>query len=211
MAGMVKEGAEATRADLLYAAALEISDRGYSGASFSSVAARLGLTKGAFAYHFPTKHALAVGLMEEFGAAFAAAVQHARRDFPKNDLWTALKALRTIERKAGTDPVVAAAFILMLDPQPPVEEIHEKFGWWIDTFKEFLANAVEEGQVELPVPLEDAAEFLIISLLGLTSLSQRTLERSGAKDRIHLRLLFTALGVHDVEQLLTDVLSGPRH
>src|SRR5699024_6213444 len=124
---MVRSGPETTRTELLYAAALEIAERGYSGASFSSVAARLGLTKGAFAYHFPTKQALAVALMEEFDETFSNAVAHAREDFPSDDLRTALFALREIEAKADAEPVVAAAFILMCDPQPPVEEIHDTF------------------------------------------------------------------------------------
>lgn len=204
-------GPETTRAELLYAAALEIAERGYSGASFSSVAARLGLTKGAFAYHFPTKRALAVALMEEFGDAFTGAVEQACEDFPGSDLRTALRALRTIEVKADSEPVIAAAFTLMLDPQPPVEEIHEKFGWWIKTFKDFLSNAEASGQVTLPVPLDDAAEFLVVSLLGLSSLSHRTLARSGVKDQMHIRLLLTALGVNDTEELITDVLGVPQH
>lgn len=207
---MVRLGPETTRAELLHAAALEFAERGYSGASFSSVAARLGLTKGAFAYHFPTKQALAVALMAEFGQAFDDAVDEARSFFPTGDLRTALRALRTIEVKADTEPVVAAAFILMLDPQPPVDEIHEKFGRWVETFKVFLSNGEASGQVNLSVPLEDAAEFLVISLLGLTSLSHRTLGRSGVQDQMHLRLLFTALGVQDTEELITDVLGVPQ-
>lgn len=208
---MEKPGPDTTRAELLLAAALEIAERGYSGASFSSVAARLGLTKGAFAYHFPTKRALAIALMDEFGAAFNQALELARQDYPGDDLHTALHALRAIERKADSDPIVAAAFILMLDPQPPVDEIHEKFGWWVSTFEGFLSNAAESGQVALPVPLVDAAEFLVIALLGLTSLSRRTLGRPGVKDRMHLRLLFTALGVKDTEGLISEVLgSDPR-
>lgn len=66
------------------------------------------------------------------------------------------------------------------------------------------------GQVTLPVPLDDAAEFLVISLLGLTSLSHRTLARSGVKDQMHLRLLFTALGVNNTEELIEDVLGVPQ-
>ncbi|HLR57549.1 MAG TPA: TetR/AcrR family transcriptional regulator [Beutenbergiaceae bacterium] len=207
---MVRSGPETTRTELLYAAALEIAERGYSGASFSSVAARLGLTKGAFAYHFPTKQALAVALMEEFDETFSNAVAHAREDFPSDDLRTALFALREIEAKADAEPVVAAAFILMCDPQPPVEEIHDTFRRWIATFIEFLQNAKASGQVELSVPLEDAADFLVISLLGLTNLSHRTFARSSAKDQMHLRLLFSALGVSNTEALITEVLGVPQ-
>ncbi len=207
---MVRSGPETTRAELLHAAALEIAERGYSGASFSSVAARLGLTKGAFAYHFPTKRALAVGLMEAFGEAFTAAVEQARKDFPNDDLTTLMRATREIEIKADQEPVVGAAFILMLDPQPPVDEIHEKFGWWVNTFKVFVANAEATGQVSLQVPLEDAAEFLVISLLGLSTLSHRTLARSGVKEQMHLRLLLTALGVEDAEGLLSEVIGVPQ-
>lgn len=205
---VMRSGPDATRAELLHAAALEIAERGYSGASFSSVAARLGLTKGAFAYHFPTKRELAVALMEEFGEAFTAAVAEAGQVYPQKDMRTALHALRTIETQADADPIVSAAFTLMLDPQPPVDEIHQKFGWWIETFTEFLHNAGRSGQVELSVPIEDAAEFLVISLLGLTCLSHRTLGRSGVKERMHLRLLFNAIGTKDTEELVNAVLAG---
>lgn len=207
---MVRSGSEATRWDLLHAAALEIAERGYSGASFSAVAARLGLTKGAFAYHFPTKQALAVALMENFGNAFTRAIDEAHEDFPSDDLRTALRALRTIEVQAESEPMVAAAFILMCDPQPPVAEIKEKFVWWVRTFKSFLTRGQENGQVHLTVPLDDAAEFLVISLLGHSTLSQRTLARAGAKERMHVRLLFTAIGVTDTEGLLTEVLGEPK-
>ena len=204
---MVRSGPETTRTELLYAAALEIAERGYSGASFSSVAARLGLTKGAFAYHFPTKQALAVALMEEFDETFSNAVAHAREDFPSDDLRTALFALREIEAKADTEPVVAAAFILMCDPQPPVEEIHETFRRWIATFIEFLQNAkASAGRVT--GPLEDAATSSS-SPLGLTNLSHRTFARSSAKDQMH-RLLFSALGVSNTEALITEVLGVPQ-
>ncbi len=202
-------GSSATRAELLLAAALEIRERGYSGASFSSVAARLGLTKGAFAYHFPTKRDIAVALMDEFSNAFTRAIEHSREKFPKNNLKTAMSALIEIELEAENDPVVSAAFTLMLDPQPPVDDIHEKFLWWIEIFKEFIQNAVEADEVDLPVPLDDAAEFLIVSLLGLTTLSRRTLGNRGVKESMHLQLLFTAIGVRDIDEFLGDTLLQP--
>lgn len=202
-------GSSATRAELLLAAALEIRERGYSGASFSSVAARLGLTKGAFAYHFPTKRDIAVALMDEFSNAFTRAIEHSREKFPKNNLKTAMSALIEIELEAENDPVVSAAFTLMLDPQPPVDDIHEKFLWWIEIFKEFIQNAVEADEVDLPVPLDDAAEFLIVSLLGLTTLSRRTLGNRGVKESMHLQLLFTAIGVRDIDEFLGDTLPQP--
>src|SRR5699024_6668061 len=112
--------------------------------------------------------------------------------------------------KAATEPVVAAAFILMCDPQPPVEEIHETFRRWIATVIEFLQNAKASGQVEVPVPLDDAADFLVLALLRLTSLSHRTRARSSAKDPMRLRLLFSALGVSNTEALITEVLGVPQ-
>lgn len=203
---MVSQGPETTRMELLYAAALEIGERGYSGASLSSIAARIGVTKGAFAYHFPTKVALAAALMEHFGQVFTEAVIKARLDFPDDDLRTALRALRTLEVKADSEPLVGAAFTLLSDPRPPAEQIHEKFRWWVDTFMHFLANAQTNGQVLLTVPVAEAAEFLVISLLTLINLSHRTLVLAGIKERTHLRLLFTAIGVTDVDLLLTQVL-----
>src|SRR5690625_1114509 len=197
---VVKTGPEATRAELLHAAALEIAERGYSGASFSSVAAPLGLTEGAVAYHFPTKRDLAVALMEEFAKSFASALGEARQLYPGNDLRTALHALRTIEQRADHEPVVGAAFALMLDPQPPVEQIKEKFEWWVEIFEELLANAEASGQLALPVPRKDAAEFLVISLLGLTCVSHRTLARTGEQERRHLRLLLGAVGTTNAEE-----------
>lgn len=205
---MAKSNPGSTRSELLHAAAFEIAERGYSGASFSSVAARLGLTKGAFAYHFPTKQALAVALMEEFGNSFTRAVSRARDVFPDDDLRTALRGLGIIENMADTEPVVAAAFILMCDPQPPVEQIREKFVWWVETFSGFIERAAEMGQLELSVPIEEAAEFLVISLLGLTNLSHRMLARSSTKDQLHLQLLLTAIGVKDTAAMVNEVFGS---
>ena len=54
-----------TRMKILEAAYAEIHRHGFQGASIANILASTGLTKGALYYHFPTKHALGLAVVDE--------------------------------------------------------------------------------------------------------------------------------------------------
>jgi AcrR family transcriptional regulator len=64
MARKTKEEAEATRESVLMAALDLFSERGYSHATFSDIARRIGMTRGAVYWHFDNKPALLAALIE---------------------------------------------------------------------------------------------------------------------------------------------------
>jgi TetR/AcrR family transcriptional repressor of nem operon len=51
-----------------------VQTRGFNGFSYADIARELGVTKASLHYHFPTKAALGVRLLERYGDAFAAAL-----------------------------------------------------------------------------------------------------------------------------------------
>ncbi|HEY2206358.1 MAG TPA: TetR/AcrR family transcriptional regulator [Pseudonocardia sp.] len=57
--------AEATREALLRAAGQQFAAEGYHGASLTKILERVGVTKGALYFHFPSKKALAEALLAE--------------------------------------------------------------------------------------------------------------------------------------------------
>ncbi len=63
---MPRDGA-ATRNKILDAAQALILDRGFAGVSVEKVIDQVGITKGAFFYHFKSKNDLAVALLQRFG------------------------------------------------------------------------------------------------------------------------------------------------
>ena len=65
-----KEEAERTRARILASALALFVKKGYEHTTFTDIAARLKMTKGAVYWHFETKEALLVSLVEEMLAKF---------------------------------------------------------------------------------------------------------------------------------------------
>lgn len=65
--GMPRDGT-ATRVAIMDAAEALILEKGYAGTSIDQVIAQAGITKGAFFYHFESKAALALQLVERFAA-----------------------------------------------------------------------------------------------------------------------------------------------
>ena len=107
-----KEEAEKTRARILASALSLFVKKGYERTTFTDIAARLRMTKGAVYWHFETKEALLVALVEEMLEKF----RHRLDEFlPKGELtFTAVADMMV--QSAGRlteDPRSAAFFMLM--------------------------------------------------------------------------------------------------
>ena len=107
-----KEEAEKTRARILASALSLFVKKGYERTTFTDIAARLKMTKGAVYWHFETKEALLVALVEEMLEKF----QRRLGEFlPKGEL-TFLAVAEMMVQTAGRiveDPKGAAFFMLM--------------------------------------------------------------------------------------------------
>ena len=71
-----KEEAEKTRARILASALDLFAKKGYGHTTFTDIAARLKMTKGAVYWHFGTKQALLMALIDEMLAKFRRQIAH---------------------------------------------------------------------------------------------------------------------------------------
>ena len=70
MARRTKEEAERTRTRIMASALALFAKKGYDRTTFNDIAARLNLTKGAVYWHFESKEALLMALLDEMLAKF---------------------------------------------------------------------------------------------------------------------------------------------
>ena len=107
-----KEDAEKTRTRILASALGLFAKRGYEHTTFTDIAARLKMTKGAVYWHFETKETLLVALVKEMLVKF----QNRLEEFlPKGEL-TFRAVAEMMVQTAGRlveDPKSAAFFMLM--------------------------------------------------------------------------------------------------
>ena len=71
------------REKLLDAALALVAEHGYSALTLDAVGAAVGVSKGGVLYHFPTKDALVVALIEQLGDGFDAAQEAALAQDPR--------------------------------------------------------------------------------------------------------------------------------
>ena len=104
MSRKTKEEAQKTRTRILASALSLFAKKGYEHTTFSDVAARLKMTKGAVYWHFPTKEALLVALVDEMLVKFQ---RHMEELLPKRGLTFPVVA----------DTMVASAERIVEDPK----------------------------------------------------------------------------------------------
>ena len=112
MSRKTKEEAEKTRARILASALSLFVKRGYEKTTFTDIAARLKMTKGAVYWHFETKETLLVALVEEMLEKFQRRLAEC---LPKGEL-TFKAVADMMVQTAGRiveDPKGAAFFMLM--------------------------------------------------------------------------------------------------
>jgi AcrR family transcriptional regulator len=108
-------GASATRALLLSAAAEAFDEAGYLGASLNEIAAAAAVTKGALYFHFPHKRALAEAVIAAMNTGWTAMVAEvtARTEDPLTAL---LDMFDSVALALIADPIARGATRLLHDP-----------------------------------------------------------------------------------------------
>ncbi|MFE5143548.1 ScbR family autoregulator-binding transcription factor [Streptomyces fagopyri] len=143
-----QERAIRTRRAILNAAASVFDERGYEAATIGEVLARAGVTKGALYFHFPSKQALAEGVLAEQFSGFVLAPRASKlQELVDMGLALAYRMRR--------NPVVSASARLSLG-----QEMGVIFGtWtittWLEATEKVLREAREQGEL---LPHVDPAE-----------------------------------------------------
>lgn len=198
------------RQSILEAAAAEFVERGYSAATLSSVAGRLGLTKGALAHHFPTKDALLEDLGAKLREAIAESDRITREAFGDSGLHAAVAYLVQLGAFASRDVCVASSLVLLTDRGAPPNIIAEIIFKWLDGLAAFLKQAQDAGHVTADENMDEIAEFMLTANIGTQLMPSRSAQPQNRRKRIeYIRLGLRAIGVSNADDIVDEVLDHP--
>ncbi|MFI5680991.1 ScbR family autoregulator-binding transcription factor [Streptomyces cellulosae] len=159
-----QERAIKTRRAILEAAAAVFDELGYEAATISEVLKRADVTKGAFYFHFPSKEALAGGVLEL--AVTTEGVQ------PQDlMLQEALDTMLIMAHRLPQEPVFSAALRLAVD-----RNSQRLFGtrWpdWIALLGAQLSEAKARGEVHRYIDETETARLVMSAWTGVRIVSE---------------------------------------
>ena len=140
MARRTKEEAEKTRARILANALSLFAKKGYEHTTFTDIAARLKMTKGAVYWHFESKQALLLAIIDELLVKFEKMISALLPEgetsfkglsFPVVADMMVRHAIHTVE-----DPKMSAFFIL----------VHEQIRWSSTTMAQVRENLLKNSR-----------------------------------------------------------------
>lgn len=170
-----KEEAEKTRSRILASALDLFAKKGYEHTTFTDIAARLKMTKGAVYWHFDTKETLLLALVDEMLGKFARQIGEL---MPKEELTFPAVARMMVAnaRQIVGDPKGMAFFLLMHEQIRWAEDSMSniraqlmtdvRFGPW-QAFRTAVANDIAAGRVKGEVVPERVAHTCVAIWDGL--------------------------------------------
>ncbi len=195
-----------TRDTLLSAAAAEIIQNGYAGASMAAIAARLDMTKGAFAYHFPAKSDLAVALSQRLFDALLRTEARVSANVPTGGLRALVAYVLEVGREC-MNTENAAGVVLALDSHLKELDLPRAVPLLEGHVRARLEQAVAAGEVEIEPNIDTAVRYVTLQVIG--SFIYLHLQPEHQTPDLHfLRMLVTALGGHDARGVIDDVLQA---
>ena len=185
---------EATREKLLRAAFDEIYRRGFQAASLDTILAQAGVTKGALYYHFPTKAALGLAVVDEVVKGLLLerwlGVLQAQPGDPVTALQGTLRH-RTANLTAGEIELGCPLNNLAQEMSPLDEQFRRSvdatFETWREGFAQVLARGQAEGTVRRDVDAKKVATFIVAAVEGSYGLAKTA--QSGPMVRANLEML----------------------
>jgi len=168
------ERGEATRREILQAAAKAFAASGYAGASLNDIIRDAGVTKGGFYFHFPSKEALALAVLaykqEQWATrVMAATMQHTGAMEQMNAMVETLIELHEKDRAA--DAIARICMELSQDPRM-VPRVAPQFDVWIDLTASLFARAQEEGVIRSDLDPRAMGEAAVAAFVGLENISK---------------------------------------
>ncbi|MFI0241803.1 ScbR family autoregulator-binding transcription factor [Streptomyces sp. NPDC016845] len=172
-----QERAVQTRLQVLEAAALLFDQRGYAGTSIKDVADEVGMTKGAVYFHYPTKEALTIAVVEAHYARWPLLLQAAQSK-GLGPLDTLIELLDQTAATFQDDPIVRGGARLQMEQPLPKGTLPTPYVGWIELLRQLLAEAQEAGELREGVTPDAAANTLIATFFGTQHIASR-LDRRG--------------------------------
>jgi AcrR family transcriptional regulator len=192
-----QERAARTRLLVLTAASELFAEQGFRHTSVKDVADRMKMTKGAVYFHYPSKEALAVAVVEEHYARWPALLEEVLTE-GYGPLETAERLLMRTAEAFRDDIVVQAGARLQIE-RPHIDvELPTPYVDWTQLLASLLVAARDEGQVREGVSPEAAARSLVSAFFGAQHISDVLSRRADVVERWTetSELLFHAIRAH---------------
>lgn len=170
MTEQVDRRADTTRRQILRAASHQFAHKAYGLVNLDDILAEAEVTKGAMYFHFRSKHALAVAIIEHR----AAVARHAADELVARKL-SGLETLIDFSYLMAVDDigdVSTRAGLNLLESIGRTDGLQATvLGEWVSTFAEIGRRAVGEGDVVEERDPDDIARLLVSMYLGLRQTS----------------------------------------
>jgi TetR/AcrR family transcriptional repressor of nem operon len=184
--------ADATRRQILRAASHQFARRAYHDVGLDDILADAELTKGAMYFHFKSKHALAVAIIDKQTAAGATAVQ----DLKKRGL-SGLETLIDFSYLIAVGDIktdAVRAGLNLIESVGRTQGLQQKLlGNWAEALAGVVEQAIAEGDIDKRCDPLDVGRLLVSLHMGL--------RQTSSLDRSEQFLL-------DVEKCWTFILTG---
>jgi TetR/AcrR family transcriptional regulator, transcriptional repressor for nem operon len=170
MTDSTERRADTTRQQILRAASHQFARRPYHEVGLDDILAEAELTKGAMYFHFRSKHALAVAIVEERTAAGTAAVQDLlARKLSGLETLVDFSFLIAVE-DISQDLARAALHLLEVVGRP--EGLRASvLGGWIRALAAVVRRAIAEGDICEACDPEDVGRLIVSLHIGLRQTS----------------------------------------
>jgi TetR/AcrR family transcriptional repressor of nem operon len=162
--------ADVTRQQILRAASYQFARRPYHDVGLDDILTEAGLTKGAMYFHFRSKHALAVAIVETQTAAGAVAMQ----DLLSRNL-SGLETLIDFSyliAAQDTQTDATRAGLNLLESVGRSEGLHERLlDGWVQVLAAVVKKAIADGDIDKRCSPEDVARLIVSIHMGLRQTS----------------------------------------
>lgn len=179
----MQQRAVLTRGKVLLAAAEVFARTGFLSASMNDIVAAAGVTKGAVYFHFASKEALAVAIVEEQFAQWPAVVSAIVENSP--DPLTGVVALSyEVGSRFRDDVLTTAGIRLSFERELVNAAMPTPFVGWIGILQDLFGQARRAGQLRPGLQSGPIARAMVGSFFGIQHVSEILTDRTDLEARL---------------------------
>ncbi len=172
-----------TRAAIIRGAAEAFEQRGYGSTSLAQVSAAAGVTKGALYFHFDSKEALAVAIIDAQHEKSVGAGR-ALLDHNVPGLRALVSMSYELARQLRDDVIVSAGVRLTIEAVNFSTPVSAPYLDWMVACEEFLRRGIIDGDVTPTVNVAAAARFFTAGFTGVQVVSDVLTKRGDIDQRL---------------------------
>ncbi|WP_454167858.1 ScbR family autoregulator-binding transcription factor [Microbacterium lacticum] len=179
-----QQRSEETREALIASGSRVFATTPFDKARIADILEPLGLTQGAFYFHFENKHELALEVIRREHAMMVELSEKILSE-ANSDLAGLHEVAARLAELVRSDMTVQAGLRLTSHtPEEFPEFLGASFSIWNDAIAKFLRRAQAEGEVRPDLNLDAAARFVVATFVGVQEISAITTRWSDLEERI---------------------------